>query len=159
MAHFDPNAKLLLTVDASPNGLAAILSQAEPGAAGAGAERPVAFASRALSAAERRYSQIQKEATAIVFGVRRFHQYLYGRAEPFTLRTDHKPLTSIFGNNHGIPEVTANRLQRYAIFLSAYNYNIEYVSSAANSADFLSRAVPVRKGTERGRRGKRQRPT
>lgn len=136
LAHFNPNATIILTVDASPSGLGAILSQIEAD----GVERPVSFASRTLNAAEGKYSQIQKEATAIIFGVRRFHQYLYGRSIPFVLRTDHKPLISIFGPYRGIPEISANRLQRYAMFLSAYNYRIEYVRSADNSADYLSRA-------------------
>lgn len=136
LAHFDPNAKIILTVDASPSGLGAILSQVGD----EGTERPISFVSRTLNAAETRYSQIQKEATAIIYGVRRFHQYLYGRSIPFVLRTDHKPLLTIFGPNKGIPEMSANRLQRYALFLSSYNYKIEYVRSADNSADYLSRA-------------------
>jgi hypothetical protein len=137
LTHFNTNAKVILTVDASPNGLGAILSQVGAD----GLERPVSYASRTLNKAEKNYSQIQKEATAIVFGVRRFHQYLYGRSIPFILRTDHKPLISIFGPYRGIPEVSANRLQRYALFLSAYNYTIEYIRSADNSADYLSRAA------------------
>ncbi|KAJ8716473.1 hypothetical protein PYW07_003100 [Mythimna separata] len=136
LAHFDPKAKLILTVDASPTGLGAVLSQVGSD----GLEKPLSYASRTLNAAEKKYAQIQKEATAIIFGIRRFHQYLYGRAEPFTLRTDHKPLLAIFGPHKGIPEVSANRLQRYAIFLTAYNYTIEYISSKQNSADYLSRA-------------------
>lgn len=136
LAHFNPKAKVVLTVDASPYGLGAILSQIDVD----GTERPVSFASRTLNSAEKKYSQIQKEATAIIFGVRRFHQYLYGRSDPFILRTDHKPLLSIFGFQRGIPEVSANRLQRYAMFLSGYNYSIEYIRSNANSADYLSRA-------------------
>ncbi|RVE45029.1 hypothetical protein evm_010308 [Chilo suppressalis] len=68
-------------------------------------------------------------------------QYLYGREIPFVLRTDHKPLLSIFGLQKGIPEVTTNRLQRYAIFLAAYNYKITYVPSSANIADYLSRSM------------------
>ncbi|XP_026322974.1 uncharacterized protein K02A2.6-like [Hyposmocoma kahamanoa] len=136
LAHYKPSAKLILTVDASPSGLGAILSQVDSD----GVERPIAFASRTLNVAEKRYAQIQKEATAIIYGVRRFHQYLYGRCKPFTLRTDHKPLISIFGPYKGIPEVSANRLQRYALFLSGYNYTIEYIRSADNSADFFSRA-------------------
>ncbi|CAG9131885.1 unnamed protein product [Plutella xylostella] len=122
--------------NASPYGLGAILSQEENGV-----EKPVSFMSRSLSPAEKRYSQIQKEAAAIVYGVKKFHQYLFGRSDPFILRTDHKPLLSIFNPSKGIPEISANRLQRYAIFLSAYNYKIEYVSSANNAADFLSRSV------------------
>ncbi|XP_046975644.1 uncharacterized protein K02A2.6-like [Vanessa cardui] len=136
LAHFDPQAKLILTVDASPNGLGAILSQIGSD----NVERPISFASRTLSSAEKRYSQIQKEATAIIYGVRRFHQYLYGRSLPFILRTDHKPLLSIFGPYKGVPEMSANRLQRYALFLSGYNYKIEYIRSSDNSADYLSRA-------------------
>lgn len=143
LAHFNHNATIILTVDASPSGLSAILSQIEPN----GSERPVSFASRTLNAAEKRYSQIQKEATAIIFGVRRYHQYLYGRTVPFILRTDHKPLLSIFGPYRGIPEVSANRLQRYAMFLSSYNYRIEYVRSTDNTADFLSRASLGEAGT------------
>ncbi|XP_073967332.1 uncharacterized protein [Choristoneura fumiferana] len=61
---FQPNLKIIVTVDASPTGLGAILSQVDD----EGCERPVSFASRSLNAAEKRYSQIQKEATAIIFG-------------------------------------------------------------------------------------------
>ncbi|KAG6463039.1 hypothetical protein O3G_MSEX013623 [Manduca sexta] len=136
LTHFNPKATLILTVDASPTGLGAVLSQVGSD----GFERPISFASRTLNAAEKNYAQIQKEATAIIFGVRRFHQYLYARSEPFILRTDHKPLISIFGPYKGIPEVSANRLQRYSLFLSAYNYTIEYVRSKDNCADYLSRA-------------------
>lgn len=135
LTHFDQNATLILTVDASPSGLGAVLSQLENDR-----ERPISYASRVLSSAEKNYSQIQKEATAIIFGVKRYHQYLYGRDVPFILRTDHKPLLSIFSPNKGVPEVSANRLQRYAIFLSAYNFTIEYVRSEKNCADFFSRA-------------------
>ncbi|XP_063374893.1 uncharacterized protein K02A2.6-like [Cydia amplana] len=137
LAHYNPNATIILTTDASPYGLGAILSLIDDD----GVERPVSYASRTLNAAEKRYSQLQKEATSIIFGVRRFHQYLYGRTIPFVLRTDHKPLISIFGPYKGIPEVSANRLQRYAMFLCAYNYTIEYIRSADNSADYLSRAT------------------
>ncbi|XP_061727739.1 uncharacterized protein K02A2.6-like [Cydia pomonella] len=148
LAHYNPEAQLVLTADASPHGLGCILSLIDSD----GQERPISYASRTLNAAEKRYSQIQKEATALVFAVRRFHQYLYGRSKPFILRTDHKPLISIFGPHRGIPEVSANRLQRYAIFLSSYNYKIEFVRSADNSADYLSRACAP-EGDGRGSAG------
>ena len=60
-----------------------------------GRERPIAFASRILSAVESRYSVIHKEALAIYWGVKKFYQYLAGRN--FILETDHKPLLTIFG--------------------------------------------------------------
>jgi len=52
-----------------------------------GTDKPIAFSSRTLAAAEKKYSQIEKEGLAIVFGVKRFHQYLFGRQ--FTIVSDH----------------------------------------------------------------------
>ncbi|XP_026742280.1 uncharacterized protein K02A2.6-like [Trichoplusia ni] len=132
LVHYSPDKPLVLTADASAVGVGAVISHiTEAG------ERPVAYASRSLSAAERAYSQIDREALAIVFGIRKYHQYLYGRK--FILRTDHKPLTYIFGTKVGIPIMAASRLQRWAILLSGYNYEIEYVASKKNCADGLSR--------------------
>lgn len=136
LTHFDPTARLVLSVDASPTGLGAVLSQGEEGC-----ERPIAYASRSLMASEKNYSQIHKEAVAIIFGVKHFHQYLFGRDVPFILKTDHRPLLAIFGNKNGVSVMAASRLQRYAIFLSAYNYEIQYLSSEKNAvADYFSRA-------------------
>lgn len=64
-----------------------------------------------------RIGQSAPKRLAIVFAVDKFHQYLYGRK--FVLRTDHKPLVSIFGPNMGIPSAAASRLQRWEIKLSA----------------------------------------
>lgn len=136
LVHYNPELKVNLTVDASDKGLGAILTHVYPD----GSEKPIAFASRTLIDAEKRYSQIDKEATAIVFGVKKYHQYLYGRK--FCLLTDHRPLVSIFGPKRGIPMMMANRLQRYALFLSGYDFEIQYVSSSRNRADCLSR-LPI----------------
>ena len=89
-----------------------------------GTERPTAFASRSLTKAERAYSQIDKEALALYWGVVKFHTYLYGRR--FTLVTDHKPLVSILNPNAGIPAMTAARLQIYALYIAGHTYDIEY---------------------------------
>ncbi|RXN35131.1 putative protein K02A2.6-like protein [Labeo rohita] len=103
-----------------------------------GEEKPIAFASRTRSKAEQNYAQIEREALAIVFGVRKFHQYLYGRK--FTLFTDHRPLTTIFGPQNGIPSMAAARMQRWALLLSAHNYTIEYKRAEHHAnADGLSR--------------------
>jgi hypothetical protein len=110
-----------------------------------GTERPVCFASRTLSKAETNYSQVEKEALSIIFAVIKFHKYLYGRK--FTLYTDHKPLLSIFGSKKGISTVTAARLQRWALLLSAYDYNIMYKKGENNSnADALSR-LPLKENS------------
>ena len=58
-----------------------------------GTEHPIAYVSRTLTPSEKNYAQVEKEALAIVFGARKFHQYIYGRR--FTLVTDHKPLLTI----------------------------------------------------------------
>eukprot|EP00731_Ephydatia_muelleri_P025384 Em0017g467a len=101
-------------------------------------EKPVAYASRRLSKREQQYAAIDKEALAIVFGIIKFHQYVYGRH--FTLQTDHKPLERNLGAHREIPRMVANRLQRWALTLSAYDYELKVVQGKENVvADFLSR--------------------
>ena len=110
-----------------------------------GEEKPIAFASRTLNEAEPNYAQLEREALSIVFGVRKFHQYLYGRK--FTLFTDHRPLTTILGPYTGIPSLAASRLQRWALLLSGHSYDIRYRKSDSHcNADGLSRLpLPVMK--------------
>ena len=97
--------------------------------------------SRALTSAERSYSQADKEGLAIVFGVRRLHQFVFGRH--FILRTDQKPLVKIFGEHVGLSSTVAARLQRWALILSRYDYHIEFIRGCDNVvADCLSR-LPV----------------
>lgn len=80
-----------------------------------------------------------KEALAIVFAMDKFHQNFYGIE--FILRTDHKLLVTIFGPHTIIPSTPASRLQRWAITLSAYDFNIEYIRTEQNIADVLSRLI------------------
>ena len=111
-----------------------------------GSERPIGFTSRTLSTAEQNYSQIEKETLACVFGVKKFHSYLYGHK--FLLVTDHKPLLTLLHEHHGIPTTTSNRIQRWALTLSLYEYSISFKSSSAHSnADALSR-LPLVTATE-----------
>ena len=118
LAHYDPHMPLHLAGDASAYGVGAVISHVYPN----GSERPVVYASRTLSASERNYSQLEKQALSLIFGLCKFHQYLYGRK--FTLVTDHQTLTIIFNNKKGIPPLAAARLQRWALQLSAHNYTI-----------------------------------
>ena len=116
--HYDPDLPIRVAADASSYGLGAVLSHVLRD----GTEHPIAYVSRTLTPSEKNYAQVEKEALAIVFGVRKFHQYIYGRR--FTLVTDHKPLLTILGPNTGIPSLAAARMQRWSFLLSAYQYDI-----------------------------------
>ena len=83
LVHYDPDRELYLQCDAFSYGVGAVLSRRCQGEDG-----PIAFASRSMTPSQKKYSQLDKEALAIHFGLRRFHQYLYGRH--FTIITDHR---------------------------------------------------------------------
>ena len=126
LAHFDPSCKIGIACDASEVGL--VLFHGYPD----GSERPIANASKTHTDTQRRYSQIQKEALAIVFALRKFHLFLYG----------HKPLLALFGQSKSTPALAANRLARWALMLSQYDYTIEYRKTSEHSnADVLSRLL------------------
>ena len=109
--HYEPSLPLRLPYDASPVGIGAILSHVMND----GSERAIAFASRTSAKTEKGQVQIDKEALEIIWGVKKFHVYLFGRS--FTQFTNHQPLTSIFLPQKSIPVVTAAGLQRLALFL------------------------------------------
>ena len=125
---------ITLAADASAYAVGAVISHVFSD----NTERPIAFASHTLTTSEQDYAQLEKEALALIFGIQKFHRYLYGRK--FTLITDHKPLTTILGPKKGIPSLAAECLQRWAILLSAYDYSIQYKSTTDHgNADGLSR--------------------
>ena len=110
LVHYNPKLEVQLALDASPVGLGAVISHITAD----GTERPIACASRSLTKSDSNYSVIEKEALAIIFGIRKFQQFLYGRR--FTLLTDHQPLTLLFGSKKALPAVAASRIQTDARF-------------------------------------------
>ena len=119
LVHYDVTKPIKVYCDASPYGLGACLMHVLEGQI-----KPVAFASRTLTQAEHNYAQVECEALAIVFAVKKFNQYLYGRE--FTLVTDHRPLCKILGHDQGVPVLAAERIQHWSLILGSYRYRVEY---------------------------------
>ena len=90
MHFYNPKQRTVLTVDASPVGLGAILSNVDSQSN----IHNVAYASRSLSKVEQKYSQTEREALAVVWGCKKFYLYLVGTK--FTVVTDHKALEIIY---------------------------------------------------------------
>nr|CAD2161106.1 unnamed protein product [Meloidogyne enterolobii] len=143
LTHFDPQYEIIVTADASNYGVGAMIAHKFPD----GSERAIEYASKSLSLSEKNYWQIEKEGLALVFAVQKFHKMLFGRK--FRLRTDHKPLVAIFGSKKGIKVQTASRLQRWALILTNYDFDIEFVSTdKMGMADSLSRLIKKNNDTE-----------
>ena len=109
MSYFDKPKDTYVTVDASPVGISAILSQKSLHG-NSDHQQTIAYASRALTETEKRYSQTEKEALAIVWAVEHFHLFLFG--SEFTLVTDHKPLEIIYGKRTA---KTSARIERWVL--------------------------------------------
>ena len=134
LVHFDPSLEIRLACDASAYGIGAVLSHQMPD----GTEKPVGFVSRTLTEAEKKYSQIEKEGLACVYGVKRFHSYLFGHH--FTLQTDHQPLQTLFNESKAIPPQASSRIQRWALTLASYEYTIACRKTTQHAnADAMSR--------------------
>lgn len=128
----DFSKQFILTTDASNYAIGSVLSQGP-----IGSDPPIAFASRTLNNAEQNYSTTEKELLAIIWSVKHFRPYLFGRK--FTIVTDHKPLTWLFNCKD-----PGSRLLRWRLKLSEYDYSIQYKPGKINSnADALSRPISI----------------
>ena len=129
---FDPNKRTVVSTDASDYGLGAVLTQMNKN----GEEETVAFASRSLTDAEKKYSIVEKEALACVWAAEKWRVWLWGRK--FLLRTDHQALTTLLttkGNNRA-----GLRIARWSARLMEFDYDVQYRPGSQNNvADCLSR--------------------
>ena len=114
--------------DASPVGLGAVLVQEQDGV-----QKPIYYASRCLMDVERRYSQTEKDALALVWACKTFDLYLLGKK--FNLVTNHKPLQTIYGPR----SKPSACIERWVLRLQPYDFNVVYIRGVNNIADPLSR--------------------
>ena len=130
LPYFDRNKETILQTDASKKGFGAVILQEE---------QPIYYALRALTSAEKNYQNLEREAQAAVWGMEKFHYFLYGRK--FILQTDQKPLVSIF-RKHMID--VSPRIQRITILAWQYDFVPQHIPGRINViADSLSRVTPL----------------
>ena len=128
--YFDPKLNTEVICDAAPYDLSAILTQYCEDENKKGV---VAHTSRSLTETEQRYSQIEREALAILFGCTQLQVYLSGKH--FKIVTDHKPLISMFNN----PRTQAPfRIERITLKLQGFCYTVEHIHGASNPLYYLS---------------------
>ena len=111
-AFFDPSKAIQIQVDASESAIGAALMQNG---------KPVSYASRSLTNAQKNYAIIEKKLFVVLFGCERFHQFVYG--SEVTITSDHKPLEIIM--KKPLSKVPAS-LQQILLQLQRYNINLLY---------------------------------
>ena len=138
----DPETATILQCDASQKGLGAWIRQIDSN----GKDRIVAMASRSLTDTESRYSNIERECLAVMFGLEKFEYYLLGRHT--LVETDHSPVEQIFKKN--IAEAPA-RLQRLLLRCMEFDIEVRYRrGETIPVADALSRVCTAIKASRTG---------
>lgn len=140
LVHYDPTKSLVIVSDAGPYGVGAILNVIINNE-----ERPCYMVSSSLSKAEQNYSQLHREALAIVFAVKKFHKYIYGYH--VIIYTDCQALESLLSQKKDLGTIINSRFLRWILFLSNYDLTIKYrPSKKTQNADALSR-LPMNEPT------------
>uniref|UniRef100_A0A1X7TWP3 Reverse transcriptase domain-containing protein n=1 Tax=Amphimedon queenslandica TaxID=400682 RepID=A0A1X7TWP3_AMPQE len=131
-----PQHEIVLATDASAYGLGPVLSHVDE----SGNEKPVAFASKTLTPAEQNYSQLEKEALSIIFGIKKFHQYLYGRHFKFSANRP-QALSFNFGSKNGSAYSSCSKIAEMGYSLIClYSFSIGFRKTGDHgNADCLSR--------------------
>ena len=117
---FDSKLPTRLKTDASSVGLDGFIEQ-DYGTVTNEKWHPIGYSLRALRDFEKRYAQTEKETFSIDFGVKHFHEHLYGRR--FIVINDHKPLKSIFNRSKSFA-LLVSRNFFYASKSTTWNFNI-----------------------------------
>lgn len=133
LGYFSEDDKTVLYTDASPIALGAVLTQECQD----GTKRIISFASKSLSATEKNYAQNQREALAAVWAVEYFSFFLLGRH--FTLRTDARGVSFILNRSRENSKRALTRADGWALRLSPYSYDVEFIRGRDNIADPSSR--------------------
>ena len=121
LVHCDSTKETVLACDASLYGISAVISCIIED----GEKKLIAYTSHILTAAKKKnYTQIDKESLAIVNGVKKFHQMLYG--QHFTIVTDQKPFLELLEEMKAIPQLASEQIQRWALIFSTYEYTLRY---------------------------------
>ena len=137
LAGIDYTKPIICRTDASDIGLSATISQVI-----GGGERPVCYASRVLQPSEKNLYTMEKELLAIIWGLEKFREYLYG--VEFYLFTDNSALTYLNNMRHA-----SKKLTRWALSIQSWNINIRHCPGKDNKvADYLSRYPDKLQGNE-----------
>ena len=126
LTHFDPTKRINV-----------VLSHIEQN----GVEWPICYASQTMTKAEQNYSQLEHESLSIIFGISKFHDYLWGHH--FVIETDHQPLVKILGECTGIPTIASSCLERWALKFAAHTYVISFRKGVSHTNTDLFSRLPA----------------
>ena len=140
LAHYSPKLPLVLTTDASPDGLGACLAHRVT-ENGKTFLKPLSYASCSLKPSEKNYAQIDREGLAVVWATKHYRDFLF--FNHFELHTDCSALTRIFGSKNDLGGCAIGRLNRWAVALMDYDFTAKHIKGSNNQiCDSLSR-LPV----------------
>ena len=141
--HFNSSQKQSLSRDALGYGLGAVLAQKMPD----GSKKPISYASRTLTQAERNYSQLKKEGLTCIFGIERFHDYLFSHA--LELMTDYKPLLGLLKIDcHVITSLCPNKVLVSVSFWVQVHFGVSEHQGTCQRRCSLSRLfLPIEPAT------------